>query len=301
MVFTNSRSPVVIDALTKAMNGLNTAQLTNFISANKLNVAQASLALRAAGVSREERIQILTNAGLIASNGSLTVSLKSVTTALLKQAAAWAATPMGQATIACAAIFAIVKAISYFASASERAAEKLAELEEEFEELQGKISDASNKFKNLKSSADDVIPRFAELAKRVNAFGDNVSLTDEEYAEFLSLNNQIAEMFPQLNMGMDSNGNAMLSLSYQADNLTESLEDLVQAERDTANQTIADTMPDILSNIDETVDKYEDKIEELSKTQGKYSKMRGFPFSLTPITILAVHVPSALCEMEPLP
>lgn len=97
MVFTQIKNPVVIDGLIKATKGLNAAQLEAFISTNKLNVAQASAVLRSAGVSRAERIQILTNAGLITSNGSLTVSVKSVTTALLAQAAAWAATPMGKA------------------------------------------------------------------------------------------------------------------------------------------------------------------------------------------------------------
>ena len=78
----------MIDGLAKAMSGLDAAQLATFISTNKLNVAQASLALKAAGVSREQRIQILTNTGLIASNGTLTVSLKSVTAALFAQAKA---------------------------------------------------------------------------------------------------------------------------------------------------------------------------------------------------------------------
>lgn len=190
--------------------------------------------------------------------------------ALWEQAAAWAASPLGMATIAVVGIFALVKAIDYFSSASERAAEELANLESEFEELQNKITEASNEFKTLRSSAETVVPRFAELAKGVDALGNNVSLTDEEYAEFLSLNNQIAEMFPELNMGMDSNGNAMLSLSYTADTLAESLWNVVEAERAAANQTIADTMPDVISNIDETVDKYRDKIADLSDIQSEY-------------------------------
>ncbi len=196
--------------------------------------------------------------------------LKLSTMAIKEKAVAWAASPMGMATIAATTIFAIVKAVDYFSSASERAAEELAKLESEFEELQSKINDASNKFKSLKSSADTVIPRFAELAKGVDVLGNNVSLTDEEYTEFLNLNNQIAEMFPQLNMGMDSNGNAMLSLSYTADTLAESLWNVIEAERVASNQTIADTMPNVISNIDETVGKYRDKIGELSDTQSEY-------------------------------
>ena len=196
--------------------------------------------------------------------------VKLSTMALWDQAKAWAMTPFGMATIAAAAIFAIVKAIDYFSSASERAAEELAKLEEEYDELQGKILDTASEFKNLRTSAESVIPRFVELAKGVNALGKNVSLTDEEYNEFLSLNNQIAEMFPELNLGMDSNGNAMLSLSYTADTLAESLWNVVEAERAAANQEIADSMPDVLENIEGQVDIYRDKIAELSETQSDY-------------------------------
>lgn len=196
--------------------------------------------------------------------------LKLTTIALKEQAAAFLASPLGKVAIIGAAIFAAVKIIDYFTSAEERAAEELANLESEFEELQNKINNASNEFRSLKSSADTVIPRFAELAKGVDALGNNVSLTDEEYSEFLSLNNQIADMFPELNMGMDSNGNAMLSLSYTADTLADSLWGVVEAQRAAANETIAATMPDVISNIDNTVDKYRDKIADLSDAQKEY-------------------------------
>lgn len=196
--------------------------------------------------------------------------LKLSTIALKEQAVAFIASPLGKAAIIAAAIFAIVKVIDYFTSAEERAAEELANLESEFEELQDKINSASNEFRSLKSSADTIIPRFAELSKGVDALGNNVSLTDDEYAEFLSLNNQIADMFPELNMGLDSNGNAMLSLSYTADTLADSLWNLVDAERAAANQTIADTMPTVIKNITNSVGIYRDKIADLSDTQAEY-------------------------------
>ena len=157
------------------------------------------------------------------------------------------------------------------------AEEKLKDLESEWKTLSETINTASNDFKTLKSSADDVIPRFAELAKGVDQFGNNVKLTDEEYKEFLSLNNQIAEMFPEINNGMDSNGNAMLSLSLTANTLEESLWSLVEAERAAANEEIAKTMPDVLSNIDSTVQQYGKQIEntksELSALETYYNKI----------------------------
>ena len=142
--------------------------------------------------------------------------------------------------------------IEQIAEACKSSEEKLKSLNEEFEELLKNVQTLSNDFQTLKSNFKDVVPRFVELAKGVNEFGSNVKLTDEEYAEFLSLNNKIAEMFPDINMGMDSNGNSMLALSYSADTLTSSLNDLLEAERKVTNQKIAETMPDILENIEKT-------------------------------------------------
>lgn len=141
--------------------------------------------------------------------------------------------------------------------------EKLNDLGETAKEIKSTINGLASSFRNLKSEATSVIPRFAELADGVDKFGKNVSLTDEEYAEFLSLNNQIAEMFPELNMGMDSNGNAMLSLSYSADTLADSLWRLVEAEREAANVEIAKKMPDLVSTLSQQQDAYDEKIDEL--------------------------------------
>lgn len=171
------------------------------------------------------------------------------------------------------AISLISAAWTYFSERAERAKQKMEELENEYEELASTISSTATTFRNLRNTSEEIIPRFVELAKGVDKFGKNVSLTDEEYEEFLSLNNQIAEMFPEINMGMDSNGNAMLALSYSADTLTESLMALVEAERAAANAEIAKTMPDVLTNIEETNEVYRDQIADLRDIQDEYTQV----------------------------
>ena len=118
--------------------------------------------------------------------------------------------------------------------------EKIKDLSQDLNTSLQNIQSISKEFQNLKSSADEIIPRFAELSNGVDNFGENISLTDEEYQEFLDLNNKIADMFPELNVGLDSNGNAMLALSGDADTLTESLYALLEVQRQTTNQTIAE-------------------------------------------------------------
>ncbi len=149
--------------------------------------------------------------------------------------------------------------------------ERIADLNEKLKESASAIKTVSDSFRELKANSDSIFPRFVELAKGVDAFGHNVSLTDEEYKEFLELNNKIAEMFPELNMGMDSNGNAMLSLSYSADTLTDSLNALVEAERQAANAEIAKKMPETLESISEIEKEYDKEIKKINERKEEWT------------------------------
>ncbi len=149
--------------------------------------------------------------------------------------------------------------------------ERVADLNEKLKESTSAIKTVSDSFRELKANSASIFQRFVELAKGVDTFGHNVSLTDKEYKEFLELNNKIAEMFPELNMGMDSNGNAMLSLSYSADTLTDSLNALVEAERQAANAEIAKKMPETLKNISEIEKEYDKEIEKIRKRKEEWT------------------------------
>lgn len=128
------------------------------------------------------------------------------------------------------------------------------EIEAELKQLNDTAATTAKNFRDLKSESDQIIPRFVELSSGVDKFGKNVSLTDSEYEEYISLSNKLAEMFPSINMGMDINGNAMLNLSGNAQELTDKLNALVEAERKVANQEIASKIPDTIKDINELND-----------------------------------------------
>ena len=226
------------DSLSMAVSQLTVRQKLRLVEDIKAAVASGAL-------TKEQGQQILTTLGLVAADGALTVANKGLAASfksLMASIPVWGWIALG--------ISVVIEGITLLTSSVNDSSDSIETLSEEAEQLTSNIRSTATEYRNLRDSATDIIPRFAELAKGVNQLGENVSLTDEEYEEFLSLNNQIAEMFPELNMGMDSNGNAMLSLSYTADTLAESLWNVVEAERAAANHTIADTMPDVLSNID---------------------------------------------------
>lgn len=222
-------------------------------------------------ITAQEGAQILSTLGLATAEGTLTVANKTLGASfksLMASIPVWGWIAL--------AISVVIEGVIALTSWLDKSSESIADLDSEISQLTNTAKSIANEFSQLKSSADEVIPRFVELAKGVDSLGRNTSLTDEEYAEFLSLNNKIAEMFPELNLGMDENGNAMVALSYSADTLRESLEALLEAQRQEANQKIAENMPELL----EDIKKYEDATNEtIDEIQGNINKIKSGSFT----------------------
>ena len=231
----------------------------NWLTANSSKTLTLQLlqeAVEHGAVTAEVAEEIAAKQGLVATNQQAAGSAASLF-------ASFKSMPMlGKVGLIITAITTVATVISWVVNKVKKSS---ADIEEAFDKAMQTVKDSQKTFKDLKDTAENVIPKFSELAQGVDKFGKNVSLTDDEYKEFLSLNNQIADMFPELNMGMDSNGNAMLSLSYTSDTLTQSLWDLVEAERAAANQEIADTMPDVIKGIEANVKNYKKEAEHLQQ------------------------------------
>lgn len=253
------------DGLAASLIKQKTATDTLAVSVSNLTLVEKkrlATDIQAAVASKQltqtEANQILATLGLATAEGSLTVANKTLASSfksLMASIPVWGWIAL--------AVSVLIEVINGIAMAAGNSTDKISELDNELNELISTAQTAANDFSNLKSSADEVIPRFAELAKGVNEFGEKVDLTEEEYAEFLELNNKLAEMFPELDMGLDSNGNHILALSYSVDTLTESLEALLEAERMAANEEIAGNMKDTLKNMKSADKAYDKEIKTL--------------------------------------
>lgn len=231
--------------LTKTQQKALGVELTRAVASGTISKEQANQILQTVGLTLSENGLVAANTGLAASNHGLAASFKS----LMASIPVWGWVALG--------VSVVIEVVTALSSVLKSTNDRIKDLESESKQLRSEISSIANEYSNLKKSADEVIPRFAELAKGVNQFGENVSLTDGEYAEFLELNNKIAEMFPELNLGMDSNGNAMLALSYSADTLRGSLEGLLDAQRALANEEIASKLPDAVKKANDLAGQYE--------------------------------------------
>ena len=63
-----------------------------------------------------------------------------------------------------------------------------------------------------------------------NVTGENMSLSTDEYEEYLNLSNKIADTFPTLIQGYDAQGNAILTCAGNVDKLTEAYRNLAHEE-----------------------------------------------------------------------
>lgn len=149
---------------------------------------------------------------------------------------------MLSSVLASMVVSAVLNGLDYITHAAERITEKATEAKSAIDEIK-------SSFDNLKTTTDDVKERYAELAQEVENFGkvsqSQGTLTTDEYQEFLSLSNQLAELFPQLTKNYDDNGNAILDLSGDVNTIVGSLNDLVNAERELSKTKILENMPNV--------------------------------------------------------
>ena len=151
----------------------------------------------------------------------------------------FASNPLGWITTAASLI---IGGISLLTNETEDVAENIISVSEAI----NNIKDAGNTFRQTKSSAEDLIPKFVTLSKGVDEYGKNLSLTEEGYKDYIDISNQLADLFPDISAGLDKNGNAMLNLKGNAEELTKALNDQVEAARKLANTKIASNLDDVV-------------------------------------------------------
>lgn len=201
---------------------------------------------------------------LIASTAK-TVGLTIATTALN------AALTFGISTI----ITGVVSAFAAWINSSKK-------ITEAAEEAKNKISSINDDLKTNTETVENAKQRYAELAQEVENLGkvnqSRGSLSTDEYEDFLDLSNQLAGVFPQLTKGYDDNGNAILDLSGNVDTIVGSLDDLLQKEKDLANQKIMDEFPDVYKGYVKDLDKAESEVKsaksEFDKINNAYQQLQ---------------------------
>ena len=125
---------------------------------------------------------------------------------------------------------------------------------------------ATSNFDSINTTVTNVKKNYAQLSqgvKQVGASISNVSLSTDEYNEFLNMNNQLASLFPELTTGYDSQGNAILNLSGNVDMINSALDNLIEKQRQLANEKVAAGLPEYFSQISVEAESIKDEADKL--------------------------------------
>lgn len=218
---------------------------------------------------REATIQAL---GLNTVEGTLTAtsSLLGTTIAFLKQKfealgtgirKVFRSDPLGFILTILSFIPTIVSFFKGFHESSEEIIQKA-------EEASQAIKKITSTLKENEKTVDELGEKYAKLAQGVDIpTGKNISLTDDEYKEFLDISEKLSEVFPSLTRVYDENGNAIIQLDGNVNTITNSLKNLLEVQREIANQELADNLKDLYRGSYKEVKKKKENIKEFQEQE----------------------------------
>lgn len=163
-------------------------------------------------------------------------------------------------------MWAISKVISKTVESIDNYIHRIDNLKEAAEQAKSDINELNESVFNNSNWISENVSNYEKLSKCVDALGKSINLTDDEFQEYNSLTNEIAEMFPQLVIGYTETGDAILSCKNNVDLLTKAYEEQKQATQDAVlaqsntlfNGFKAETTDtDILNNGLSKVDEYD--------------------------------------------
>ena len=129
-------------------------------------------------------------------------------------------------------------AVSTVISSLANTFQKTEKLRESSRGLTSSFQDLQHRFGKNTSSLSELQARYDKLSNGVNNLGENIGLTNEEYAEYKNVMSQISEIMPEMDMRYDSQGNAVSKLTGKITNLNEEYQKIQRQEiTDLFNQT----------------------------------------------------------------
>ena len=196
--------------------------VADFLAANgskKLTAELLAQMVQQKLLTQEQATNIASTYALAGANNVVAASFKTVGLAIKT---AFASNPIGW-------IMMLISGITMLVSKVKQTKEEVIKAAEE---TVSAYTEAQKTLQEQKKTIDEVSASYERLSKGVNLdTNDNISLTTTSYKEYLDICNDIADMYPHLVTGYDSQGNAILSLKGNVEQLTQAYRDAAQAAR----------------------------------------------------------------------
>ena len=165
-------------------------------------------------------------------------------------------------------------AVSTVITAIDNLIHRVEKAKEAGKEAQNTINESQNRLKEASSTIAENRKRFLELSEGVDQFSNNLTLSEKDYEEYISISQELAELFPQLINGYDNQGNALLDIGKNAEETKEKLNGLLETEQLLADQTLIDNLDDVArsvaASVGENIDDIETMESELNELQNNH-------------------------------
>ena len=126
------------------------------------------------------------------------------------------------------------------------------------------IKEQNKAYNEQRTSLGDLTTKYSTLSKGVKITGNtikNVSLSDDQYQEFLDTSNQIANVAPTLTRTWDAQGNAILNAGNSATTLNKQVSDYLKLQRSLTYYDARDNVEDQYNGYIASKEKAKDKID----------------------------------------
>lgn len=155
----------------------------------------------------------------------------------------------------------IIQGIDDYIHRTERMVELTQDLKQQFEEMDNTLADHAK-------TVSEIADRYEELLTGVNPDNNqNMSLSTEDYEEFLEINEQLAEIFPNLRTRIDENGNAILDLGRNGGIVADQLQEMLDAEEASNNLEISQNIGDYFAGVAVQIDQAREAMEGFQQTE----------------------------------
>lgn len=203
-----------IDLVTAATARMSTADLAATLVKTGLSKAQQLQIMLDRGISREEAEAALATAAHTASTTTATGATYGLTGATVSLKTAlkglWATMMSNPITALITVALTLVTVITRVVSSIKQGAEEASQAAREAsQEIKDSFSSAMTTVSGNLSTLNGLKDEFDELSKGVDTYGNNISLTADQYERYKEIVETIVGISPELIAGYDNEGNAI--------------------------------------------------------------------------------------------
>lgn len=184
------------------------------------------------------------------------------------------ASPVGRIVGIASAVIAVTATIVTINKKIEEHRQKLKEAgaaaREELKSLQ-------NDLDSFSSSANSALDSYTKLMNGVDTSNHtNLSLSEEEYADFISASNELADLFPELVGGLDKEGNRIVNLGNNAEDASAKINSLVEAYRNLVAEETEGNLPAVFKGLYEDTRKTSKELKDYTRNLEFFDNMNYF-------------------------